>query len=141
MESEIDAQSGGVHLFARIKEAGLEGVLRPGAFVEVAILQGPYERVVRLPESALYQDATVYKIVDGRLEPVEVELVARDGKNLLVRGPFQPDELVVTTASPRSDPESGSRRNEQHRWERTPRRGTGRVDFEPSYAIPRRPTC
>ncbi|MEM7225480.1 MAG: efflux RND transporter periplasmic adaptor subunit [Pseudomonadota bacterium] len=97
LESEIDAQSGGVQLFARIKGAGLEGVLRPGAFVEVAIAEGPYDEVVRLPESALYSGETVYRIEEGRLTPLAVELVARDGKDILVRGPFDADDLVVTS--------------------------------------------
>ena len=97
LESEIDPQSGGVQLFARIKEAGLESVLRPGAFVEVRIEQGPYDDVVRLPESALYEQTTVYRIEDGRLAPLQVELVARDGKDILVRGEFAGDDLVVTS--------------------------------------------
>ena len=97
LESVIDPQSGGVQLFARIKEAGLEGVLRPGAFVEVRIELGPYNDVVRLPESALYDRATVYRIEDGRLAPLQVELVARDGKDILVRGDFEADDMVVTS--------------------------------------------
>ena len=32
-----------------------------------------------------------------RLEPVEIDLVARDGKDVLVRGPFAEDDMVVTS--------------------------------------------
>jgi len=95
---EIDAASGGIDLFARLTDTGLDTVLRPGAFVEVRIPGPIYRGVVRLPESALHAKSTVYVAVDGRLEPRAVDYVARDGNDVLVRGTLAADEAVVTTA-------------------------------------------
>ena len=94
--ARIDAASGGVDLYARLVDSGLETALRPGAFVEVELADRRYRQVVRLPESALHGD-TVYAIVDGRLRPRQVEVAAYDGEDVLVRGDVQPGEQVLIT--------------------------------------------
>ena len=94
--ARIDAASGGVDLYARLVDGGLETALRPGAFVEVELADRRYRQVVRLPESALHGDI-VYAIVDGRLRPRHVEVAAYDGADVLVRGDVQPGERVLTT--------------------------------------------
>ncbi|MCH7889595.1 MAG: efflux RND transporter periplasmic adaptor subunit [Proteobacteria bacterium] len=97
VESEIDAMSGGVDLYARIADIDAEGVLRPGAFVEVNVADQLYTDVVRLPEQALHDGDTVYAVVDERLVARTVEVVARSGDEVLVRGDLAPDDMVVTT--------------------------------------------
>ncbi len=105
MKSEIDAESGGVDLYARIEGQGADGVLRPGAFVEVRLADRVYEDVVRLPRSALHNGDTVYVVVDERLRPRHVEVVVRSGNDILVRGDFEPgDNMVVITRLPEIGP-------------------------------------
>jgi len=102
-QSEIDATTGGVDLYARIKRTGIDGPLRPGAFVEVYIPDRPYPSVVSLPQAALHQDDTVYKVVDGRLAVQRVTPVVRQRGNVLVAG-LEPGTLVVTTRFPEMGP-------------------------------------
>ena len=104
VESEIDAMSGGVDLYARIANVDAEGVLRPGAFVEVHVADQLYTNVVRLPEQALHDGDTVYAVVDERLVARTVEVVARSGNEVLVRGDLAPDDMVVTTRFPEIGP-------------------------------------
>ncbi len=96
--SEIDAASGGIDVFARIKNTDLDTLLRPGAFVEVRLRDRVYRDVVRLPETALHNRDTVYVVADGRTDARRVEFVARAGNDILVRGALKPGERVVTTA-------------------------------------------
>lgn len=104
VRSEIDAESGGVNLYARIEGHGADGVLRPGAFVEVRLADRTYEDVVRLPQSALHDGDTVYAVVDERLEPRQVEVVVRSGNDILVRGDLAPGDMVVTSRLPEIGP-------------------------------------
>ena len=98
--AEIDAASGGVQAYARIDTTGQPVALRPGAFVEVFLLDRLYRQTARLPESALHDDEKVYVIIDGRLAPRLVELVARIGNDVLVHGELAHGETVATTRFP-----------------------------------------
>jgi len=95
--SQVDANSGGVDLYARIANTNAETVLRPGVFVEVIIEDRAYAKVVRLPASALHGGGRVYAVVDGRLRARTVEVVARAGNDVLVRGALKPGERILTT--------------------------------------------
>jgi RND family efflux transporter MFP subunit len=95
--SQVNANSGGVDLFARITKTDAGTVLRPGVFVEVVIQDRAYAKVVRLPASALHGGNRVYVIVDGRLRERRIEVVARAGNDVLVRGKLAPDERILTT--------------------------------------------
>ena len=98
--AEIDAASGGVQAYARIETANAQTSLRPGAFVEVFLRDRLYRQVARLPESALHDNERVYVVVDGRLQPRLVELVARIGNDVLVEGELAHGETVATTRFP-----------------------------------------
>jgi RND family efflux transporter MFP subunit len=102
-QSEIDPTTGGVELYARIKGTGIDGPLRPGAFVEVYIPDRPYPSVVSLPQAALHADDTVYKVVDGRLAVQRVTPVVRQEGMILVAG-LKAGTLVVTTRFPEMGP-------------------------------------
>jgi RND family efflux transporter MFP subunit len=104
VDGEIDAQSGGVDLYARVEGAGAGDILRPGAFVEVTLADQLYEDVVSLPESALHDGAMVYVAIGGVLEARQVEVVARSGDDVLVRGALERGERVVTTRLPEIGP-------------------------------------
>ena len=74
--------------------------LRPGAFVEVVLLDRLYRQTARLPESALHDNEKVYVIIDGRLVPRLVELLVRIGNDVLVHGELAHGEIVATTRFP-----------------------------------------
>lgn len=93
--SEVNPASGGVDLFARIHDTGIDTVLRPGVFVEVRVPDQVYEDVVRLPNAALQGEDTVYVVAGERLEPRAVTLVARTGNDVLVHGDLRAGERVA----------------------------------------------
>ncbi len=104
IESEVQTASGGVEVFARIEGIGLRTNLRPGAFVEVRVPGPRYEDVTRVPEEAVYGGDTVYRITGDRLDPRRVRIVARDGKDLLIRGDYEASDMIVTTRFPEIGP-------------------------------------
>jgi RND family efflux transporter MFP subunit len=97
LSARIDTASGGVDLYALIDGAGLESPLRPGAFVAIELPDRLYRDVVRLPGSAVHGGERVYVVRDGRLEERAVEVAARYGDDMLVRGDIVAGERVVTT--------------------------------------------
>jgi len=97
IDSAIDPRSGGVQLYARIEIEKAWDALRPGAFVEVHIPDRIYERVIRLPKTAIYEGDIVYRIKEDRLEPTAVEVLERADSDVLVRGDFSADDLIVTS--------------------------------------------
>lgn len=98
--SEVDATTGGVNLYAKIATGGAETILRPGAFVEVYITDRIFERVVRVPSTAVYENKQVYVVKDGRLEQRDVRIEAQVEGFLLVSGGFAGGEMIATTRLP-----------------------------------------
>ena len=103
-DGEVDAASGGVRVYARIEQEVARVPLRPGAFVEVRIPDRVYRGATRLPETALVGGDTVYAVVDGRLEPRPVELLARVGNDVVVSGGIADGERIATTRFPEIGP-------------------------------------
>ena len=103
-QSEVDPASGGVTVHAPIADAGPDSPLRPGAFVEVRIPDRLYRQAARLPETALIGGDTVYAVVDGRLEPRLVELLARVGNDVVVVGEIADGERIAATRFPEIGP-------------------------------------
>ena len=103
-DGEVDAASGGVRVYARIEDAGARVPLRPGAFVEVRIPDRVYRAAARLPETALVGGDTVYAVVEGRLEPRPVALLARVGNDVVVTGGIADGERIATTRFPEIGP-------------------------------------
>ena len=100
----VDATSGGVTVYARIDPAASAVPLRPGAFVEVSIPDRVYRGATRLPETALVGGDTVYAVVEGRLEPRPVTLLARVGNDVVVSGEIADGERIATTRFPEIGP-------------------------------------
>ena len=98
--SEVDATTGGVNLYAKIKTGGAETILRPGAFVEVYIADRIFERVVRVPTTAVYGHKSVYVVKDERLEMRNVQIESQNGGSLLISGAFEAGEMIATTRLP-----------------------------------------
>lgn len=96
--AEISATTGGVAVIARItaKNGNLKS-LRPGAFVEVQMKDRSYDKVLSLPESAVFGTDTLYVIKENRLKRRAVEIVGHAGSRILVRGAVEDGEEVLTT--------------------------------------------
>lgn len=101
--ARIDPTSGGVDLYARIKAAGPDSQLRPGAFLDVTMPERQYSNVARLPATAVNDDV-VYAIVDGRLQPRNIVVVAREEEDVFVRGEISDGEQIVITRFPEIGP-------------------------------------
>ncbi len=95
--AEIAAEKGGVEIFARLDDPNQPTAIRPGAFVEVRMPDRSYERVSRLPPTALYGNERIFVINDGRLKSRDVELVGAAKDKILVRGQIGPGEKVIIT--------------------------------------------
>jgi RND family efflux transporter MFP subunit len=95
--SEIETASGGVNLFARLRNLGPETAIRPGAFVRIEVPGQTYRGVVRLPETSIYEGSTVYVVEEGRLSARKTEVLARYGTDILVRGGIKNGESLLVT--------------------------------------------
>jgi RND family efflux transporter MFP subunit len=92
-----DGQTGRL-VYARLDAAP---GFKPGDFVTVSVIEPPVERVVRVPASALGSDGTVLVLgADDRLEALPVELVRRQGDDVLIRGAGLAGREVVTGRTP-----------------------------------------
>lgn len=100
--------SGGVDSFLRFKTPPRG--LRLGSTVRVLLELPPQEDVIALPAEALYGRNQLYKLVDNRMQMVEVERVGErvqpiGGTEVLVRSPrlTDSDQVVVTKLSNAAD--------------------------------------
>lgn len=92
-----DGQTGRL-LFATLDAAP---GFRPGDFVTVKIAEPPLEQVVRLPASALNAANEVLVLAEeDRLEVVAVNLIRRQGDDVLVRARDLQDREVVAERTP-----------------------------------------
>jgi RND family efflux transporter MFP subunit len=92
-----DGQTGRL-IFARLDTA--RG-LKPGDFVTVEITEPPLERVIRLPATAVDASQTVLVLTeDERLETLDVDLMRRQGDDVLVRADALAGREVVSQRSP-----------------------------------------
>ena len=96
--AEISATTGGVAVIARIMGTpeNLRS-LRPGAFVEVLMKDRAYDKVIRLPESAVFGTDTLYVVKENRLKRREIEIVGHAGSSILVRGAVENGDSILTT--------------------------------------------
>lgn len=94
----ITSGTGGIDVYARMDSAEDARRLRPGAFVEVR-LDGPImDRVLRLPQSAVFPGGVVYLIDDdSRLRPVTVTTAGYEDDDMFVRGDIAQGARVMVT--------------------------------------------
>ena len=95
--ARISSATGGVEVYARIKEPATPVPLRPGAFVEIEVPDTKYEGVFRVPSTALYEGDTVYAIENDRLVPRKVRVIGGLEQDLLVDGELRDGDRVMTT--------------------------------------------
>ncbi|MDA7946832.1 MAG: efflux RND transporter periplasmic adaptor subunit [Hyphomicrobiaceae bacterium] len=95
--AEIAAEKGGVEIYARLDDPNSPTPIRPGAFVEIHLPDRVYQKVSRLPPTALYGNERIFVIEDGRLKARDVELVGAAEDQILVRGELGKGEKVIIT--------------------------------------------
>lgn len=95
--ADVALQRGGIDVYAHVTVAEGQTVLRPGAFVEVRLDDRTYPGTARIPEGALYGTDHVFVAVDGRTVRRDVEVVAFDGTELIVRGDLRDGDQLVAT--------------------------------------------
>ena len=85
-------------IYARLDEAS---GFKPGDFVTVTVQEQPLDKVVRLPSSALDAVGSVLVLgADDRLEALPVQLVRRQGDEVLLRGEGLEGREVVIARTP-----------------------------------------
>lgn len=95
--ADIDRDSGGVDVFARLNLPDPALGPRPGAFVEVAVPGRLHSDSIKLPSSALYGNSVFVIGQDNRLAERQVSVLVRDGDDVIVRGAIDAGEPIVTT--------------------------------------------
>ena len=98
--AEIDATSGGINVYARLFDIGLDTPLRPGAFVEIIVPARMYQNVVRVPDTAIVGERDVYLVENGRLIKQTIDVVRRVNSWVLIRGKSLEGKYVVTRPFP-----------------------------------------
>ncbi len=98
---EIQQNSGGIDALLTVTH-GAE-LLRLGQFITPILQLPPQEKVVSLPYSAIYGTDRIYKLVDGRMHSVKIELVgehidATGNTQVLARSEqlTQGDQVIAT---------------------------------------------
>ena len=90
------AGRGVVHLYARLLDGRRARWLPDGAFIE-ARMKGPLARgVALLPEAALHDNARVFVVRDGRMQPLPVRLLGHVGDRVMLAG-LRGGERVITS--------------------------------------------
>jgi len=97
ISARIASDRGGVEVIAMINADVAETALRPGAFVEIVVPDQQFSEHFMLPDTALYDNDTVYQIVEGRLKSQKVQVHARDGDQIIVSAEFPNGSEILTT--------------------------------------------
>ena len=95
-QSEIDKIDGGGTLYAELEDNS-SNFIPVGAFVEVVYKGFNLNKVVMLPESALYANEKVYAVINGRTVARNVEIKYRSDGKIWVSGELEENDLIITT--------------------------------------------
>ena len=98
-----DSGSAGEGQTGRLVYARLDDApgFKPGDFVTVTVEEQPLDNVVRLPSSVLDASGSVLVLgSDDRLEPLQVQLIRRQGDEVLLRGEGLEGREVVIGRTP-----------------------------------------
>jgi len=105
ISGKVEAQTGGLRVYAAVDTSREDIQIRPGTFVEVVVSGPVYGKSAKLPESVLYNDKTVYVVKNNRLTKRQVTLLTRFDRMVIVRGQLQDGEYVVTSRFSEIGPE------------------------------------
>ncbi len=96
LSGEMQADKGGLDALFRLQ--GDSKTLTLGSFVDLQLELPAIEQVLSASFNSLYGLSQVYRVVDGRLQAVDVMLVGERDSNLLLRSMTlnEGDQLVVT---------------------------------------------
>jgi multidrug efflux pump subunit AcrA (membrane-fusion protein) len=100
LAAAASTQAGGFEAVARLELAAddpVARVMRPGAFVSVRLPDRLHRDVVRVPQVALYDNATIFLVNEGRLRRVPVTVAGWYGEDVLVRGAIASGSLVLVS--------------------------------------------
>lgn len=95
--AQINSQSGGIEILARIVDPLKPTPIRPGAFVELSVRDKAFDDVFRVPAVSLYQGNVVYVVRDDRLQSVSVKVLGGTGADLLIQGEIEEGAQIITT--------------------------------------------
>ena len=105
IEPAVDVQTRTVLARARVANPDLK--LRPGMFARVNLTLGVRENAVWIPEEAIVprgQDSTVFRIVDGKAELVQVQTGTRKVGEVEIMKGVAAGDLIVTEGTQRLIP-------------------------------------
>ena len=90
LAGEVDETSRMAHVVVRVETDGLTPAqlqrVLPGLFVDVEIVAGVLDDVVRLPRAVVRENGIVWVVVEDRIQYVRPTVVRAHGDDLLVRG-------------------------------------------------------
>jgi RND family efflux transporter MFP subunit len=99
--AEIKSTTGGVDVYAVVDSGGDQTGLRPGAFVSVTFPDKRYKNVLHAPDSALYDEDTIYIVENSRLQSRRIRVEGYAETSMLFRSDGAPaikdGDLIVTT--------------------------------------------
>ena len=103
--AQIDPKSGGVAVYARLKDPLSPVPLRPGTFVEISLPDRRFQNVAKVPQTAIYGGSYLFTVENGRLRRQKIKVVATEGAHVLVRGKTLSDgaALLVTRLTAAAD--------------------------------------
>lgn len=97
LTASIAAETGGVTFYALLDADGNDLPIRPGAFVEITLPDQHFPDSIRVPAVAVHDDSRVFVLADGRLSERAVEILGREGDDVIIRGRLEAGERVVLT--------------------------------------------
>lgn len=95
--SEIKSETGGVEIYAVLKNSPQLQRLRPGAFVDVVLNSISFENAIKLPDHAVFENETIYIVEDERLQPRKVNILSNDGTDVIVGGDLKAGDKILTS--------------------------------------------
>ena len=100
-EALVDKTEGGGRLYAELGPSGSNGVVPPGAFVEILFIGKTFENVFELPEEALFGEDEVFVAnLDGIAQSRRVSVEHRHNGRIWVSGDLVENEKVIATRLP-----------------------------------------
>ena len=97
VSAQIESNRGGVEVIAKVESTDTGVKLRPGAFVEVSVPDTVFAKTFKVPDTAIYDNDTIYKVVEGKLESAKVTIAAFEGEQAIVAsGLNEGDQVLVT---------------------------------------------
>ena len=98
-QSQVDKSIGGGTLYAEL-DASTVTSIPIGAFVEVIYKGLKLKQVAMLPESSLYANNQVYRVVNGRSAAKTVEVEYRSDGKIWIKADLEENDLIINTKLP-----------------------------------------